>query len=173
MGLNLKNRFLMAPMTRSHSTEPGDVPNELMSEYYVQRSSACIIVTEATQISLQGKAYARTPGIYTPEQIEGWKKITDAVHAKETPIFLQLLHVGRVSSARVKVFAHWIHPEYRQRLTFLAEDLVDLIGFGRNFLSNPDNPHRLKFGIPLNEISDNHTIFGRGDKRGYTDYPFS
>lgn len=138
MGLNLKNRFLMAPITRSHSTEPGDVSNELMLEYYVQRSSAGIIVTEATQISLQGKDYARTLDIYTPEQIEGWKKITDAVHAKEIPIFLQLWHVGRVSSIRVKVFAHWIHPEYLQKIPLLTEDLVDLIGFGRNFLSNPD-----------------------------------
>ena len=72
----------MAPMTRSRSTQPGDIPNSLMAEYYAQRSSAGIIITEATQISLQGKGYAKTPGIYSREQIEGWKLITDAVHKK-------------------------------------------------------------------------------------------
>jgi len=100
-GIQLKNRFLMAPMTRSRTTQPGDIPNDLMATYYGQRSSAGIIISEATQISLQGKGYADTPGIYTPEQIEGWKKITSAVHAKGSKIFLQLWHVGRVSSAQV------------------------------------------------------------------------
>ena len=100
-GIHLKNRFLMAPMTRSRSSQPGDVPNQLMAEYYGQRASAGIIITEATQVSLQGKGYAKTPGIYTQEQIEGWKLITDEVHKKGSKIFLQLWHVGRVSSSKV------------------------------------------------------------------------
>lgn len=99
--LPLKNRFLMAPMTRSRSTQPGDIPNSLMAEYYGQRASAGIIITEATQVSLQGKGYANTPGIYTQEQIEGWRSTTESVHRKGGKIILQLWHVGRVSSTRV------------------------------------------------------------------------
>ena len=100
-GIELQNRFLMAPMTRSRASQPGDVPNALMAEYYGQRASAGIIITEATQVSLQGKGYANTPGIYTQEQIEGWKRVTDAVHKAGSRIFLQLWHVGRVSSEKV------------------------------------------------------------------------
>lgn len=100
-GMELKNRFLMAPMTRSRASQPGDVPNALMAEYYAQRASAGIIITEATQVSNQGKGYANTPGIYTPQQIEGWKLVTDAVHEAGSRMFLQLWHVGRVSSKQV------------------------------------------------------------------------
>ena len=100
-GLDLQNRFVMAPMTRSRASQPGNVPNDLMATYYGQRSSAGLIISEATQISLQGQGYANTPGIYTDEQIEGWKKTTAEVHAKGSKIFLQLWHVGRVSSAQV------------------------------------------------------------------------
>lgn len=99
--IELKNRFLMAPMTRSRSTQPGDVPNALMAEYYTQRASAGIIITEATQVSLQGMGYAKTPGIYTNKQISGWKLTTNAVHKAGSRIFLQLRHVGRVSSCKV------------------------------------------------------------------------
>ncbi|GFD93141.1 alkene reductase [Alteromonas sp. KUL156] len=353
-GLTLKNRFLMAPMTRSRSSQPGDIPNELMAEYYGQRTSAGIIISEATQVSLQGKGYAKTPGIYTQEQIEGWKLITDEVHKKGSKIFLQLWHVGRVSSSKVNglqpiapskkiakdtnvyIFdgapngdatfvpveepramkkadinqvieefktgaknaieagfdgveihgangylidqflrsnsnqrtdeyggtkdnrvrllteitqavaqeighektgvrlspfisfkdmndpeildtimiatqelenigitylhlceADWddapeIPNEFRESLrkTFsktiiatgnktpkqgedlLKKGLVDLIGFGRNFLTNPDYPKRVKLNAPLNKITDTHTLFGGRDARGYTDYPF-
>jgi N-ethylmaleimide reductase len=350
----LENRFLMAPMTRSRASQPGDIPNALMAEYYAQRSSAGIIVTEATQISLQGKGYAKTPGIYSPEQIKGWKLITDAVHNNGSKIFLQLWHVGRVSSSKVnglqpiapsalkaqntsvyifdgalngdatfvpvdepremdktdidtvikefvqgaknaieagfdgveihgangylidqflrsnsnkrtdeyggtkenrirflieiskevanaigkektgirlspfisfkdmndpeiletimlasselnKLDVAYIHlceadwddapqipidfriklrdtfkntiiatgnktPEEAEKL--LQENLVDLVGFGRNFLTNPDYPAKVKQNLSLNEISDTHTLFGGGEARGYTDYPF-
>ncbi|WP_066224181.1 alkene reductase [Formosa haliotis] len=353
-GLALKNRFLMAPMTRSRASQPGDVPNKLMARYYGQRASAGIIITEATQISLQGKGYANTPGIYTQEQIEGWKLITNEVHKKGSKIFLQLWHVGRISSSKVNglqpiapsakiakdtsvyIFdgapngdatfvpvetpramtqediditindfkqgalnaieagfdgveihggngylidqflrsnankriddygsskenqvrllmeitqaitdaigqdkvgvrlapfikfkdmddpeildtimlaakklsdldiaylhlseADWddapiIPDDFRTHLraTFkntiiatgnktpdignalLQENLVDLIGFGRHFLTNPDYPERVKTNASLNEISDNHTLFGGLGARGYTDYPF-
>jgi N-ethylmaleimide reductase len=353
-GIELKNRFLMAPMTRSRSSQPGDVPNALMAEYYAQRVSAGLIITEATQISLQGLGYAKTPGVYSHEHIEGWKLTTDAVHQPGGKIFLQLWHVGRVSSSKVnglqpigpsakiakdtsvyifdgapngdatfipvdepkgmtksdiknvivefvqgaknaieagfdgveihgangylidqflrsnsnlrtdeyggskekriqfiieiteavakaigsqktgvrlspfisfkdmndpeiletimlaskelnKLDIAYIHlceadwddapqipnefrtvlrtnfkntiiatgnktPEEGEQL--LQENLVDLIGFGRKFLTNPDYPERVKVNAPMNEISDNHTLFGGGDKRGYTDYPF-
>lgn len=94
--LTLKNRMVMAPMTRSRALD-GNVPNPLATEYYVQRAGAGLIVTEATQVSPQGVGYIRTPGIHSPEQVAGWKKITDAVHKAGGKIFLQLWHVGRIS----------------------------------------------------------------------------
>lgn len=352
--IGLKNRFVMAPMTRSRSSQPGNIPNDLMAEYYSQRTSAGLIITEATQISLQGMGYAKTPGIYSAEQIAGWKKITGSVHENGGSIFLQLWHVGRVSSSKVnglqplapsgltaretKVYIFdgaadgdatfvpaeepremtsedirltiadfvqgaenaieagfdgveihgangylidqflrsnsnrrtdeyggtatnrirfllevtgavadavgrhrtglrlspfitfkdmddpeildtimlaakalndtgiaYIHlceadwddapaipetfrkqlrtvfkntliatgnktPEEGERL--LQEGRVDLVGFGRKFLANPDYPERVKLQAPLNEITDTHTLFGGGTDRGYTDYPF-
>ncbi len=92
----LKNRIVMPPMTRSRS-DAGEVANILMADYYAQRASAGLIVSEGTQISRQGQGYAWTPGIYTAAQVAGWKKVTDAVHAKGGLIFAQLWHVGRVS----------------------------------------------------------------------------
>jgi N-ethylmaleimide reductase len=87
----------MAPMTRSRADQPGDVPNDLMAAYYAQRASAGLIVSEGTPISAVGRGYSMTPGIYTPEQIAGWSRVTDAVHAKNGKIFVQLWHVGRRS----------------------------------------------------------------------------
>ncbi len=95
--LELPNRIVMPPMTRSRSSQPGDVPNELMAEYYAQRASAGLIVSEGTWISPLGKGYAWTPGIHTPEQVTGWRKVTDAVHAAGGRNFAQLWHVGRLS----------------------------------------------------------------------------
>lgn len=352
--INLSNRFLMAPMTRSRSTQPGNIPNALMAQYYAQRASAGLIITEATQVSLQGMGYAKTPGIYSREHIDGWKLTTDAVHKAGSKIFLQLWHVGRVSSAKVNglqpiapsrlvanntsvyIFdgapngdatfipvdepremskadieitlkdfvqgaknaieagfdgveihgangylidqflrsnsnqrrdeyggtaanrvrflieviaaiartigkervgvrlspfisfkdmddpqilqtimlaaeklnaigiayihlceADWddapqIPMSFRKELRskfkntiiatgnktpeegeqLLLDQLVDLIGFGRKFLTNPDYPERVRQNAPLNEISDSHTLFGGGDATGYTDYSF-
>lgn len=93
----LPSRIVMAPMTRSRATQPGDVPNDMMAEYYAQRASAGLIITEATQISRQGQGYSFTPGIYSPDQVAGWKLVTDAVHTHGGRIFNQLWHVGRMS----------------------------------------------------------------------------
>ncbi len=93
--LTLPNRIIMAPLTRARA--PGRIPNELMARYYAQRASAGLILTEATCVSPGGVGYAHTPGIWSPEQIEGWKIITEAVHREGGRIFLQLWHVGRVS----------------------------------------------------------------------------
>ena len=93
----LANRLFLPPLTRCRSTQPGDVPNELMATYYQQRASAGFMVTEGTVIEPRGRGYAWTPGIYTPEQVEGWRHTTDAVHAVGGVIFCQLWHVGRVS----------------------------------------------------------------------------
>jgi N-ethylmaleimide reductase len=95
--LQLTHRVAMAPLTRSRAGQPGNVPNAMNVEYYRQRASAALIITEATQISQQGQGYAWTPGIYTAEQVEGWRAVADAVHAEAGRIFLQLWHVGRVS----------------------------------------------------------------------------
>ncbi|MFT5657894.1 MAG: N-ethylmaleimide reductase, partial [Gammaproteobacteria bacterium] len=78
----LKHRIVMAPLTRSRSAQPGDIPQDINVEYYAQRASAALIISEATQISPQGKGYAFTPGIHSKEQIAGWRKVTDAVHSK-------------------------------------------------------------------------------------------
>ncbi len=93
----LPNRIAMSPMTRSRTSQPGDIPNAMMAEYYAQRASAGLIITEATQISAQGQGYSFTPGIYTQDQTNGWKLVTDAVHQAGGRIFLQLWHVGRMS----------------------------------------------------------------------------
>jgi N-ethylmaleimide reductase len=94
--LALNSRIVMAPMTRSRALE-GNVPTPLAATYYAQRASAGLIVTEGTQVSPQGVGYIRTPGIHSPEQLAGWKVITDAVHAAGGKIFAQLWHVGRIS----------------------------------------------------------------------------
>lgn len=94
--LTLPNRIIMAPLTRSRSNEQR-IPNELMSQYYQQRASAGLILTEATVMDPKGAGYANTPGIYSDEQVQAWKKITEAVHAKSGRIFLQIWHVGRIS----------------------------------------------------------------------------
>lgn len=93
----LQNRIVLPPLTRSRSTQPGNIPNDLMATYYQQRTGAGFMVTEGTQIEPRGQGYAWTPGIYSPEQITGWRKVTEAVHAKGGIIFAQLWHVGRVS----------------------------------------------------------------------------
>jgi len=99
----LSHRIVMAPLTRCRSSQPGDIPNDLNADYYQQRSSAALIVSEATYIHPQGKGYAFTPGIHSQDQIQGWKKVTDAVHSQNGHIFMQLWHVGRVSHSALQV----------------------------------------------------------------------
>jgi N-ethylmaleimide reductase len=94
--IQLKNRIVMAPLTRNRAGEHG-VPQDINVTYYEQRASAGLIISEATPISAMGHGYPALPGIYTQEQVAGWKKITDAVHAKGGKIVLQLWHVGRIS----------------------------------------------------------------------------
>lgn len=95
--IELANRIIMAPLTRMRSKQPGNIPYGLNAQYYAQRADAGLIISEATQISQQGQGYPGTPGIHSAEQVEGWKLVTDAVHAKGGKIFLQLWHVGRIS----------------------------------------------------------------------------
>ena len=95
--LEAPNRIVLAPMTRSRTAQPGDTPTDLMATYYAQRASAGLIITEATQISAQGKGYSFTPGMFTDAQVNGWKKVTHAVHEAGGRIISQLWHVGRMS----------------------------------------------------------------------------
>lgn len=92
----LRNRIVMAPMTRNRAGE-GEVPSDLTATYYAQRASAGLLITEGSQVSPQGVGYPNTPGIHTDAQVAGWKRVTDAVHEQGGRIFLQLWHVGRVS----------------------------------------------------------------------------
>jgi N-ethylmaleimide reductase len=94
-GLALNNKMVMAPMTRCRAL--GNIPNELIAEYYKQRSGAGLIITEGTTPSANGLGYARMPGVFTEAQIAGWQKVTDAVHAANSKIFLQLMHCGRIA----------------------------------------------------------------------------
>lgn len=92
--LTLQNHLVMAPMTRNRAT--GNIPNELMAQYYAQRATAGLIITEGTSPSPNGLGYPRIPGIFSAEQIAGWKLVTDAVHARGAKMFIQLMHCGRI-----------------------------------------------------------------------------
>ena len=105
-GLTLPNRIVMAPLTRDRAGE-GNVPTDLMAEHYRQRASFGLIISEATPVNAAGHGYPATPGIHTPEQIEGWKKVTTAVHEEGGRIFCQLWHCGRIS-----------HPAYQPKGKF-------------------------------------------------------
>jgi len=94
--ITLANRMVMAPLTRNRA-EAGNVPGPMTIEYYAQRASVGLIIAEATQVSAQAQGYIATPGVHSPEQIAGWKQVTDAVHAKGGKIFLQIWHTGRMS----------------------------------------------------------------------------
>lgn len=113
--LELKNRIVMAPMTRSRANNPGNIPTELQATYYSQRASAGLLITEGSQVSKIAVGYINTPGIYSQEQMEGWKKTTSAVHENGGVIFIQLWHVGRMShpdfhNGQLPVSASAINP---------------------------------------------------------------
>lgn len=96
----LKNHIVMAPLTRNRS--PGAIPNDLNVEYYRQRTTAGLIITEATAITHQGQGYANVPGLYSKEALDGWKRVTDAVHAEGGKIVVQMWHVGRISHTELQ-----------------------------------------------------------------------
>lgn len=131
--LQLPNRILMAPLTRSRSKQPGDIPWELNAVYYSQRASAGLIFSEATQVSPQGKGYAFTPGIHSDAQVEGWQKVTSAVHASGGRIYLQLWHVGRISRPELQpdgqkpVAPSAIKPEGAQTFIDAQSGLVEVL----------------------------------------------
>lgn len=131
--LELPNRVLMSPLTRSRAQQPGDIPFEMNVEYYAQRASAGLIISEATQVSPQGKGYAFTPGIHSQAQIDGWKKVTDAIHEAGGRIHLQLWHVGRISRPELQpdgetpVAPSAIKPEGAKTFISAESGMVDVL----------------------------------------------
>jgi N-ethylmaleimide reductase len=131
--LSLRNRVLMSPLTRSRSSQPGDVPNAMNAQYYEQRASAGLIISEATQVSPQGKGYAFTPGIHSQEQVAGWKQVTDSVHKEGGLIHMQLWHVGRISHPDLQpdgekpVAPSAIAPEGAKTFVSADSGMVDIL----------------------------------------------
>ncbi|MGF6362020.1 N-ethylmaleimide reductase [Pseudomonas frederiksbergensis] len=147
--LSLKNHMVMAPLTRSRAGE-GDAPTPTVVEYYRQRAGAGLIITEGSQVSAQGKGYMRTPGIFTTEQIEGWKQVTDAVHAEGGRIFLQLWHVGRLSHSLVQ-----LNNELPVAPSAIKAD-------GEIYTSEGLKSYELPRALTLNEIPDVIADFRQG-----------
>lgn len=137
--LRLKNRVVLAPMTRARAGAER-IPNARMIEYYRQRSGAGLIITEATSISLQGLGWVETPGIYTDEMVAGWKPVVDAVHAEETPIFLQLWHCGRAS-----------HSSFLNGEPPVAPSAIKINGEGVH-TANGKQPHEVPRALEESEI---------------------
>jgi NADH:flavin oxidoreductase / NADH oxidase family len=114
--LELSNRMVLSPKTRSRAID-GNIPNPIAATYYVQRASAVLLITEGTQVSPQGVGYIRAPGLHSPAQVAGWRKITDAVHQAGGTIFAQLWHVGRVS-----------HPDFHNGALPIAPSALEVDG---------------------------------------------
>lgn len=161
--LELPNRVLMAPLTRMRATPPNDVPNDLMVEYYRQRSGAGLIVSEGTQISPIGKGYMDTPGIYSEEQVAGWRKVTDAVHAEGGRIAAQLWHVGRVSHESFHDGALPVSASavpYRNRATIKGAD-------GRPLRANCPTPRALSVEEIAETVQDYRRATSNAREAGF------
>ena len=136
--LALPNRFVMAPMTRSRALA-GNVPNPLAATYYAQRAAAGLLISEGTQVTPQGVGYIRTPGMHSPEQVAGWKAVTDAVHRAGGRIFAQLWHVGRVS-----------HPDFHGGELPVGPSAI--AGVGEAFTVNGRQPLGVPRALNLAEL---------------------
>lgn len=147
--LELPNRVLMAPLTRCRADNPGRVPNALMVEYYRQRASAGLILTEATSVDPMGVGYANTPGIWSDEQVEGWERVTKAVHRAGGRIFLQLWHVGRVSD-----------PMYLNGALPVAPSAIAMQGFVSGV--RPQKPYVTPRALETSEIPGVVAAFRHG-----------
>ena len=155
--LSLPNRLVMAPMTRSRATNAERAPFELHAEYYRQRATAGLLITEATSVSPQGVGYLATPGIWSDAQQQGWKGVTDTVHAAGGRIFLQLWHVGRVSHPALQ-------PNGEQPVSSSA------VGFeGSTYLPDYSQaPYPVPRALELSEIPGVVASFGEGARRAKT-----
>ena len=145
----LPNRIVMAPLTRNRTRGPGRAPNELMRDYYVQRASAGMILTEATSVTPMGVGYPHTPGIWSAEQVRGWRMITDAVHAAGGRILSQLWHVGRIS-----------HPVYLDNALPVAPSAI--APKGRVSLLRPETPYVDPRALETDEIPGVIAAFRQG-----------
>ena len=147
--LELPNRVVMAPMTRNRACMPGRVPNGLMREYYAQRASAGLIITEATSVEPMGVGYPSTPGIWSRDQVEGWQAITGGVHAKGGRILLQLWHVGRIS-----------HSSYHSGALPVAPSAI--AASGHVSLLRPQTAYETPRALETGEIAGIVSAFRRG-----------
>jgi 2,4-dienoyl-CoA reductase-like NADH-dependent reductase (Old Yellow Enzyme family) len=147
--LHLPNRIIMAPLTRTRATEPGRVPNALMRDHYVQRASAGLILTEACSVEPRGVGYPRTPGIWSAEQVEGWKMVTKAVHEAGGRIMLQLWHVGRISD-----------PVYHDGAAPVSASAI--AAEGHVSLLRPKRPHPVPRALETEEIPGIVEAYRRG-----------
>lgn len=147
--LRLPNRILMAPLTRTRAVGEGRVPNALMRDYYVQRASAGLIFSEATSVTPLGVGYPRTPGVWSDEQVEGWRRIVDAVHKAGGRMLLQLWHVGRVSD-----------PIYHNGALPVAPSAIALKGHVR--LVRPERPYVVPRALETDEIPGIVEAFRKG-----------
>lgn len=145
--LNLRNRVVMAPLTRSRS--PGRLPNSQVAEYYRQRASAGLIISEATAVTPQGVGYVDTPGIWSLEQVEAWKSVTEAVHEEGGLIVLQLWHVGRISD-----------PSFFDGEAPVAPSAV--AAKGHVSLLRPERPYPVPRALELSEIPGVVEAYRRG-----------
>ena len=147
--LRLPNRILMAPLTRNRSSGPGRVPNALMRDYYVQRASAGAILSEATSVTPAGVGYPHTPGIWSAEQVEGWRLVTEGVHAAGGRILLQLWHVGRISD-----------PSYHDGAPPVAPSAVR--PKGHVSLLRPERPYPVPRALETDELPGIVAAFRQG-----------
>lgn len=146
----LKNRIVMSPLTRSRATgEDGRTPNDLMKEYYIQRTGAGLIISEATAVTPMGVGYANTPGIWSDAHVEGWKKITEAVHQHGSKMFLQLWHVGRIS-----------HPMFLNGAQPVAPSAI--AAKGHVSLVRPQVEYPVPRALELNEIASVVEAYRKG-----------
>jgi 2,4-dienoyl-CoA reductase-like NADH-dependent reductase (Old Yellow Enzyme family) len=139
--LELPNRILMAPLTRNRSTGPGRVPNAMMRDYYAQRASAGLILSEATSVAPAGVGYPHTPGVWSDEQVEGWLNVVEGVHAAGGRIFLQLWHVGRISD-----------PSYHDGALPVAPSAI--APKGNVSLVRPQRPYVAPRALKTEELAD-------------------
>ena len=157
--LHLKNRIVLAPMTRGRAGETR-IPNALMADYYVQRSSAGLLITEATVISAQGNGWIGSPGIYTEEMVAGWQHVTRKVHETGTPLFLQLWHCGRAS-----------HSDFHDGVLPLSASAVKL---GGDFIHTPfgkkeyETPRSMTLEEIRATIKDYKTAAGNAKEAGFS-----
>ena len=135
---NLPHRLVMAPLTRNRATE-GMVPGDLAVEYYAQRATAGLIITEGTQPSAVGQGYLDTPGIHTPEPVAGWRRVADAVHAKGGRIVVQLMHAGRIA-----------HPDNKDGVETIAPSA--LAAPNEMFTADGPKPHPVPRALETDEI---------------------
>jgi N-ethylmaleimide reductase len=164
-GLVLRNRVVMAPLTRTR-TSPGDVPNALMATYYGQRATAGLIITEATDVSAHSKGYAWTPGVYTPEQVSGWRLVTEEVHRKGGAIYLQIWHVGRMAHTSLLPGgqAPWgVTEEKAGHSDVFARDEVT----GEVTFMRPSTPRRIKTDEIADVLAEFRVAFRNAKRAGF------